>query len=329
MTAWEWYIAWCVLVLAFAASALCSGLEVGTYAVNRVRLAVRSARTPPDEGAQLLRAELEKPARVLVALLIANNIVNAIAAEAAAGLLNSSGYSTLAIAIINTLVLGPLLFVLGDALPKEIFRVDADRLTPALARVLRLLRVLLTVTLVLPLVQWFAHVLEKLLKLPADASTSARERVAQLLKEGAGAGVLSESQTTLLDRALAFRDVRVADELVPWASVLVIPASADRARMLELTAGSEHAHFPVVDRTGRVQGVIRHLDLYAQTKKPVADLVTPALRLRPETPARDALAALHRAKARIAIVEDASGRAVGIVTPKDLIEPLTGELLGL
>jgi CBS domain containing-hemolysin-like protein len=32
---------------------------------------------------------------------------------------------------------------------------------------------------------------------------------------------------------------------------------------------------------------------------------------------------------RIGIVEDAAGRPVGIITAKDLVEPLTGELVGL
>jgi CBS domain containing-hemolysin-like protein len=46
-------------------------------------------------------------------------------------------------------------------------------------------------------------------------------------------------------------------------------------------------------------------------------------------PAREALATLRLKKSRVAIVEDATGRPIGLVTAKDLVAPLTGELAGL
>jgi putative hemolysin len=329
MMIWEWWIAWAMLVLTFAASALASGMEIGSYAVNRVRLDLRSGRTPPDDGARILAGELRFPARLLATLLISNNIVNAIAAEATSSLLTASGYGNVTIAIINTLVLGPLLFVLGDAVPKELFRVEADRLMPLFSRALRLVRVLLTIIGILPLVRWVTSLLERLLKLPRNASDSARERMAMLLKEGAGHGVLSESQVSLLDRALAFRDVKVEDEMVEWRDVIVLPASGERSRMLDLVAGSTHTFFPLVDRTGRVIGVLRHLDLYTQTKRSPHECVQSAVYVRVATPAREAMAMLHRARSKIAIVVDASDRPLGIVTARDLVRPLTGDLAGL
>ncbi len=325
----EWALWWSLLVLAFAASALCSGLEVGCYSLNRVRLDLRAARTPPDLEARILRSELERPARLLATLLICNNIVNAIVAEASASILQAGAYSAVAIAVINTVILGPILFVLGDAAPKELFRVDSDKLTPIFARSIQMIRVGLTYTGVLPVVQALSHGLERVLKLPRDSASDARQRIAQLLKEGAGHGVLSESQVSLLDRALMFRTIGVRDEMVEWDKVTVLPASADRSRVLDLVAGKAHAFFPVVDRQGRAIGVIRHLDLYTQGKKSPQELLLPVPRLKPDTTAREGLASLRAQKARIAIVEDAWGRPMGIVSAKDLVEPLTGELVSL
>jgi CBS domain containing-hemolysin-like protein len=318
-----------MLVLAVFCSALCSGLEMGCYSVNQVRLQLRAGRTPPDWDARVLRSELDRPARLLATLLIANNIVNAVAAEAATTVLGASGYSSLGIAVVNTLVLGPLLFILGDAFPKELFRIDADRLTPPFSRALRLVRIILTGLGILPFVQWFASFVERLAKLPRDSTLDARQRVASLLREGAGHGLLSEAQLSMVDRALAFRTVTVGDEMIPWAQAQILPSGAERSRMLDLVGPSEHAYFPVVDRQGRVQGVIRHLDLYTQTKKAPQEMLLPVPRFAPTLPAREALAQLRAAKARIAIVEDSQGRPLGIVTAKDLVEPLTGKLRSL
>lgn len=325
----EWAVWWTVVILCILASALCSGMELGAYSINRVRLDLRAARTPVDRAARTLREELERPGRVLATLLITNSIVNALAAEGTTRLLEMSRYSATMVAVISTFVLSPVLFVAADALPKELFRVEADRLVPMLARPLRLVRVLLTVTGVLPLVQVFGSLLERVLRLPADSANDARQRIAMLLKEGAGHGVLSESQVSLVDRALAFQAVRVIDEMTPWSEVRVVPAGADRSRVLEIVGPSPHAFFPCVDRAGRVVGVIRHIDLFAQTKRTTPDLIVPVPRVPPAMTARDALAKLRQKRTRIAIVEDAQGRPIGIVTAKDLVEPLTGELAGL
>ncbi len=329
MTTWEFLLWWSLIVLTFVGSFLCSGLEIGSYSLNRVRLDLKVSRANAGDNVRILRRELDKPARLLATLLIGNNIVNAIAAEATTNILNGTGKSAIAIAIINTLVLGPLLFVLGDALPKELFRVEADRLMPIFARALRLVRWIFTVTGVLPLVQWFAHVAERLLKLPQDSASDARQRIANLLKEGAGSGVLSDAQVSMLDRALLFRNLTAGDEMTPWDKVFVVPASAERSRVFDLIAGKEHGYFPAVDRAGRVVGVVRHLDLYTQTRKSLAELIQPVPRIALNMPAREALATLRLQKSRVAIVEDAGGRPIGLVTARDLVAPLTGDLAGL
>lgn len=329
MTTWEFLLWWSLIVLTFAGSFLCSGLEIGSYSLNRVRLDLKASRSNAGDEVRILRRELEKPARLLATLLIGNNIVNAIAAEATTNILNGTGKSAVTIAVINTLVLGPLLFILGDALPKELFRVEADRLMPIFARPLRLVRWIFTLTGVLPLVQWFAHVAERLLKLPQDSASDARQRIANLLKEGAGSGVLSDAQVSMLDRALLFRNLTAGDEMTPWDKVLVVPASAERSRVFDLVAGKEHGYFPAVDRSGRVVGVVRHLDLYTQTRKTLAELIQPVPRMALNMPAREALATLRLQKSRVAIVEDAGGRPIGLVTARDLVAPLTGDLAGL
>jgi putative hemolysin len=328
MSTWEFLLWWSLIVLTFLGSFLCSGLEIGCYSLNRVRLDLQASRPGGDERPRILRKELENPARMLATLLISNNIVNAIAAEATTNILDASGKAAWAIAIINTVLLGPLLFIIGDALPKELFRVEADRLVPVFARSLKIVRVLLTITGVLPLVQFATHVVERALKLPQDAASDARQRIATLLKEGAGHGVLSDAQVTMLDRALMFRSVTAGDEMTPWEKVVVVPASAERSRMLDIISGSPHAHFPAVDRAGKVVGVIRHLDLYVQTKRTASEMIEPAPRITTATPAREALGALRLKRAKVAIVEDELGRPLGIVTAKDLVEPLTGELTG-
>jgi len=320
-----WLAVWGASIFA---SSLCSGLETGSYSLNRVRLDIRAKRTNPiDRAARTIRGELEQPERLLATLLIGNNVVHFLAAESMHNVLHPMSLSEGLEAVINTLVIAPVLFVIGEAVPKELFRIQAERLTYRFAGALWLIRSLLTLIGVLWFVRSAARLVERLAGLSSSGVIDARQRISVLLKEGASHGVLSESQVTLLDRALAFQGVTVGDEMTPWSRVRTVPVDADHTRALRLIGDCISARLPVVDRNGSVVGVLRQVDMHLRPTEPVSKLMTPPVRLKPQTRVSQALRDMSNANARIAIVVDDAGRALGIVTTRDLVEPLTGELV--
>ena len=342
---WSWItFAWLAAgIIMLVLSFFISGLEIGTYSLNRVRLNLRASAQPPDSRARILARELENPGRLLSTLLICNNVTHSVSSTATTVVLGvmaaSAGYSDSTIALISAAFLSPVLFIVGEAVPKELFRIDADRLTYIFARPLAATRIVLTVIGVVPLIQLLSTLTEKLSGLSPEnenpsntadgAVVAARLRIANLLKEGAGHGVLSDRQVSLVDRALVFRSVTVGDEMIPWANVRTVPTSADRDRLARIMSEFPYRAFPAVDRSGRVVGLVEHLDLYLNRKAEGAALIKTALRVKASTPANDALVALRGSRSPLAIVEDDSGKAVGIVTDKDLVEPLIGDLAGL
>lgn len=327
-----WMVAvWTLLaVLGTVGSALCAGGEMGVYALNRVRLAVR-ARAPGRDSADILRAELEHTPRLLATLLVGYNLFSYAASVGMTNLLTANGYGERAIIAINVLVIAPVLFVLADTLPKELFRAEADRLMYALARPLRGFRLLLTWSLVLPATQAAARALGSLLGgAGEEAIGGARERIATLLKEGQRHGLMSETQVTLLDRALALRGARVGDEIVPWNRVAVIETTWNRRRVMPFIARHGFTRYPLVDAAGRVKGVVEHLDLCLHERAELASLAEPVLELSEDVPVREALVRMAEAGANLAVVMPIGPlrlrrTPLGIVTRKDLIEPLTGD----
>ncbi|MFN0010787.1 MAG: CNNM domain-containing protein [Phycisphaerales bacterium] len=324
-------LGYCALSLAgLIGSALCAGGEMGCYTVNRVRLNLRAraAALDPgsDEAARVLAAELEHPARLLAVLLVGYNLFSYFLSLGLTALLEARGYTEWLIIILSTVLIGPVLFVLIDTLPKELFRAEADTLTYAIARPVRWFRVLLTATLVLPAVQATARFASHLLGGGDDSAIpTARERMAALLKEGVRHGALSESQVTLLDRAMALRDATVRDEMTPWPRVHKLPLDTEPRRALELACAAGSTRFPVVDARGQVVGVVNHLDLALQPGRTLADLMQPPVFLSPGLSVRAALLQLSETDSPLAVVI-ADGRPVGVATAKDLVEPLTGEL---
>jgi CBS domain containing-hemolysin-like protein len=323
---WGLTIFWWLLVLiGTAGMAVASGIEMGSYALSRVRLNVRG-----DWRARILRAELHQPDRLLAALLIASNIFSYIGALGLTSILARAGLSDFEIVLANTVILTPALFVFAESLPKEIFRVEADRLTYAFAIPFLLFRLLLTITGILPAATWIGRMVAKAIGSEGAGEGglvgTARERVAAMVKEGAARGVLSESQATLVDRALALRDTRIADEMVPWPQVRAVIIDWDRRRLLAFLARERHARFPVLDRHGHIAGVLDRIDVYLSPDAPISSLLTPAVALPPEMSVREALGRVYQVGAMMAVVER-GGRLLGILTTKDLLEPLTGELV--
>ncbi len=309
-----------------AGSAVCSGIETGLYRVGRLRLNARAAATPPVHAARVLQHELERPDRALTALLIANNSFNYLGSLGVAGLLAFSGLPDWAIIVLQALVLTPMLLVFAESLPKEIFRQNADRLAERTAWVLATIRTVATLSLILPLVLLIARGVARLCRVPRErAFASPRERVAGLLKHAGAEGAFSGVQSTLADRALAFGAATVSQEMVPWTAVHKIPADAPRQRMLAVFARARRARYPVVDQSGRVLGVVDQLQAHLRPDATPRRLLTDVPRLSPTDSVHEALVTIRAAGAHLAIVER-HGRPVGLVTPKDLFEPLVGEI---
>ncbi|MBL8762598.1 MAG: CBS domain-containing protein, partial [Phycisphaerae bacterium] len=226
----------------------------------------------------------------------------------------------------NVLIVAPLMFVFGDAMPKELFRNDADRLTYRFAWPLTWLRSLLSVTGVIPALMGIARLIERALRIPSDNShiADARQRLAVLLKEGSD-GVLSASQSTLIDRALTFRSTLIGEEMIPWAQVRTLSIDWDRARLVRFASAQPSSRLPVVDSKGRVLGVLRQIDLHTFPEAPIESLLRRPAMLSPSMGVLEALRRIQAADAPLGIVER-DARLVGLVTAKDLVEPLTGEL---
>jgi putative hemolysin len=330
MTLTEYILWWVAAAVGILGSAMCSGVELGCYSLNRVRLNLRATgagnASKPDALASMLRAEVERPDRLLATILIGNNCFNFLGSLAITALLSRTGQPDGVIAAINTLVLTPILFIFGETLPKVIFRQEADRLTYPFAPIIRFMRILFTIVGIIPLLAWLTHAVQRALKLPQEELISdARQRMAALVREGASGSSVSESHATLIDRALAFGRISVDAEMVPWSKVTSYPADWDRARLLRVFARTPHSRVPLTDRQGRVVGVIRQIDLYINAKASPKQLMLTPARLTPEMTGHQALKLLRETQARIGIVES-DGKPVGLVTTKDLVEPLTGEL---
>jgi len=206
-------------LLGLIGSAVFSGLETGIYRLNRIRLHLYAHQH--ERRATLLDRMIRSPNRMLGTLLIGNNIANYASSLAITALLAAAGYSDRQVIVIVAVILTPLLFVFGEVLPKDLFGSYTDRITYHFARFLRATELLLTVTLLLPVVDGIIRLLARLLGSSelARLSVHPRRAVTEMMREGIGHGLLSPYQSDMIDRVLHPTEQTAGEAMVPWASV--------------------------------------------------------------------------------------------------------------
>lgn len=313
------------LALGLVGSALASGLETGFYVLDPVQL--RHRALGGDTAARRVEQERRQPGRLLALLLLLTNSMNYLATFGLGGLLaHLATNEGLAIAI-EALVITPLVFVLGESLPKEIFRRHADRLVYTLSAPLPLLRWAATIVLLLPFVQIMQAMASRLSGKRSGRTENARGRIARLLKEGARQGVIGDQHTELIDRILSLRVRRVRTRMVPWARVTTISRSLDPESRRRVLKRSRFTRLPVVDNDGRLVGVLNTVRALSDPDRATVDLMRQPLLLDANDSMLDAIDRLRSEGRGMGIVVKAGTLTpLGVVTVKDLVEPLTGEL---
>ncbi len=317
-----WYAA---AATGMAGSALFSGLETGIYTLNRVRLHVRAHTA--GSRADVLQRMTARPNRLLGTLLVGNNLANYLASYAVAILLSSAGHEGWAQVGINALILTPLLFVFGEVLPKDLFRRHADRLVYPMARPLAWMQVILRPFLVL--IGAISTLLQRLFNQETlSMAAHPRRVVTELLKEGVGHGLISAYQSDMIDRVLRAGKLNVRHVMVPWEKVTTAQTKQPPEAIWSLADRVPYARWPLLDEHSFCVGyldVIQLLKLEEATCPPLLELAQPIIRIDPDTSLHDAMLHLQLQRAPMALVV-AKKQPIGLVTIKDLVEPIVGEL---
>lgn len=322
---------WAALALGVLASAIFSGLETGTYVLNKVRLDLRAAGN--DREARRLSRLLRRPAELLSVLLVSNTAVNLVVSAAAVALFTLAGSGEPD--LMATLVLTPALFVLGDSVPKNIFRQASEVLTYRLSGVLWAAALLWKYTGLTYLVAGFARLILLLVQgtggkgLSAGDPLAPHQRVSSIVAEAHAHGTLTADQSRIANRLVRIGSTRVEQVMVRLPRIVSIPLDCSRERFLQTVAGHNFSRLPLwQDHPAHIVGTVNIYDVLTDedpASVPARHL-QPPLRLSRTLEVSKALVTLQRAHEPMAVVVDRAGKPVGIVTIKDLVEEIVGEL---
>lgn len=307
-------------------SAVFSGCETGFYCLSPLRVQAEAASQ--RSSARLIQALLRDEYTLLVTILVGNNLMIELLTRigddiVSARALVPEGWTEVAV----TAVLTPIVFFCAELVPKELFRHRPHLLVGAFAPVIAAARTLFFPVAV-PL-RALSLLVVRLMRVESGDLSRAlgREAVVDLLAEGTRLGRIEPRAERLALNVLALRGIRIETEMIPWQHVERLDARAPDAELRRRAATSKFSRLPVVGPEG-VTGYVHQLDvLRAGPDEPVLAQARPLPTLSPKLSVDRALLRLRRTGQRAALV-GSPGDPRGLVTLKDLVETISGDLAG-
>jgi putative hemolysin len=315
--------------LCAALSFFLSGIEAGVFALSRLR--IRHLMRMGNRRAAALLGYLENPENFLWTIMVGNTLANI--GVVSIGVMWLYGWlRPWPWLLVLALVVGVLLFyALCELLPKMIFRHYPNRLCLALAAPFRLVHVALK-----PLVAPMAMLSRLLLRWSGGRRFTGRlfgnrDELRLVMQESAQA--LTSEERTMINRVLDLQNLTVRHVTTPLAQAMTVSIHAPVSDVLEFARGRDVNRLPVwreEDGRRRIAGLLSLWSLlYAESldeKKMAGDFIKPALYLDDEARLEVALSQMQRTGQRLAIVLDRNKSEIGIVSLRDILKVIFGEV---
>ena len=323
---------WAGALVGVLVSALAAGMETGLYRLNRIRLKLRA--DSGDRRAKTLQDLLGDLRGQIIVCDVSVNLGDFLTTAMLTSLVASAGWvdSPVGIELVTTPIAAMILFVFGNVIPKSVFVAVADHWMYPLARPLKVAYVVYCRTGIVPALSGLSNLVLRVVRRGEAAADPfhPRERLRAILREGAAEGVISGYQHELAGKVLGLREQLVHAVMIPLGRVAAVAADIDRERFLAELRRHSFSRLPVYEgRRENVVGIVRILDVLAAGDQPLdlaAVMTRDFVSVPPDMTVAQALLRLRKARAAMAVVRDDKGRAVGILTVKDLVEEVVGEL---
>ncbi|NNL66677.1 MAG: HlyC/CorC family transporter [Myxococcales bacterium] len=316
-------IAICLLLSGFFSSSETALLRLRDDEVERD---AHTARGPAVLAAQRL---LRSTSRLLVTILLGNNVVNILAASVASALSVYYLGERVGIAV-STISLTLIVLIFCEVIPKALAARNPRGVAYMVSLPLYLLHQALR-----PVHLAFDRFVDPFVESVTgghghedDGAAYSEEvlRMALRLREGQPEG----TALAIIRAAADAADTNAGDVMVPATEIVAFEEDTPPEELLEKMLANRYTRVPIqrgsVDHMlGKVhlKDVIR---LVRSGGRELTPIIRPILRIPPRKPILPLLSDMQRAFIHLAIVKDEFGRTLGLITQEDVLEELVGEI---
>lgn len=315
-----------ILAFLLLLSGFFSGAEVALVSLSRAK--ARSLVQQKKRGAKAIEYLKNHPEKLLITILIGNNLVNILIPVLSTVIFTEIFGDT--IIGIMTGILTILLLIFGEIAPKTFAQKHAETFGLITGPIIYFLSKAL-----LPVV-W---ILEKLIESLGGKSsegfekTFSDEELLALAEIGEEEGTLESDERERIENVLEFGDTTAKEIMTPRPAMDVLPESTTLKEAVDFFLSKTHSRIPVFRVTiDQISGVFTLKDImkFEQNFPPDTQLnklpKNPVLTIPTSMVLEDILREMKWRRTHMAIVIDEHGGTAGLVTLEDLLEEVFGEI---
>lgn len=315
------------LVVLLFLSAFFSSSETALVSMSRLR--VRHLVKQRKPGAKILKKLKDNPKKMLITILIGNNLVNvsisSLATLIAIEFFESNALSY-AIGITTFLIL-----ILGEITPKTFATYHNRKFSLFVARPIHILSIILY-----PLVlifDWIASFLMKVFGMKYNKRPVITEaEIKTIVELGEDVGAIKKTEEALVKNVFRFDDVEVEDIMMPKKKIFSMEAETKLKNAIPLILKKHYTRIPIYRKDPEnIMGVVNTNTLlkYSMNKKtniPLRAIMKPIFYILDKRKLDFLLKQFLSKNIHMAVVMDENHKLEGIVTLEDVLEELVGEI---
>ncbi len=318
-----------------------SGSETALMAVGKLKLRQITENKEEKKLSKTVRKFIEKPNRMLTAVLVMNNLVN-ISASAVATLLALRLLPQTSEGVAAALVTGVMTFlvlVFGEITPKIHARENPEKVFKRVVPVIAVFTIVLEP--ILKMLLSISNVFIVLLggRKVTDTPFITEDEIVLAVNTGHQEGVLQPDESKIMKRALVLKDISVNEIMTPRVEIEALDENAPLTRLLRIIENEGYSRIPIFRQSiDRIVGVCFAKDLLKFMSErsntedllnntPVKEIMRPAFFVPETKKLDDLLKEFIEEKSHLAVVIDEYGGTAGLISMEDIIEELTGEIL--
>jgi CBS domain containing-hemolysin-like protein len=313
----------CLVLSAFFSGSETALLRLGSHEIEEE---IRELRGPSVVAARDL---LGHTSRLLVTILLGNNLVNILGAAAASALaITYLGESTgIAVA---TAVMTVLVLIFCEVLPKAAAARYPRRIAFLVALPIYILHQLLR-----PVHLLFDRIVEPVVRRiggspdsdsESAAATESVLRLARRTREGAPVG----TPLAIIGATAGAAEMTVEEIMVARTEIVAFPITTEPSALLESVLEERYTRVPVFEESiDHVLGVVHLKDLIQHVRADggnLQEILKPVLRVPERKPILRLLTEMQQAFVHLAVVKDEFGVTLGLCTQEDILEEIVGEI---
>lgn len=310
------------LIILILLSAFFSGAETAFFSLSDVKL--KKMISHRGKNAEIISRLKSNPQRLLITILIGNNLVNIAAASMATIIVNNLlGSSVIGI---TTGVMTFIILVFGEITPKSVSIKHNEKISQMIAKPLFLIQ-----QIILPITWIFEKIYPKgRLRVPAITE----EELRIMTSVGVEEGTVQKREAEIIKKVFQLNDITAEDVMTPRSEIYALKDNAKLNRVKGKIINSPFSRIPVYKKSiDYITGILYKDDALIYLAKgrsnniPLKEFTREAIYI-PETMFVDELMREFQTRhIHMAIVVNEYGEVVGIATLEDIIEELVGEIV--